>query len=112
MKLTQLSTPQERIQALQEIVKPFKQRAAKHHEAGSFTFENFNELTQSRYSALTIQKKYRRLSISLYVMLRHQESIAQADGSKALSSGWHVGITKHVGDTNGWPEDLYTTFAK
>src|SRR5699024_4889257 len=23
-----------------------------------------------------------------------------------------VGITKHVGETNGWPEDLYTTFAK
>ncbi|HEX6594234.1 MAG TPA: acyl-CoA dehydrogenase family protein [Bacillota bacterium] len=111
MKLTQLETPEQRIEALEKIVQPFKERAATYDEEGSFPFENFNDLKQSGYPALTVPKKYGGVGISLYEMIRHQETIAIADGSTALSIGWHVGITKHLGETNGWQEEMYAAFA-
>src|SRR5699024_8895488 len=44
--------------------------------------------------------------------LKLQETIAQHDGSTALSIGWHMGITKHLGETDAWDENVYKAFAK
>ncbi|MFD2044826.1 acyl-CoA dehydrogenase family protein [Ornithinibacillus salinisoli] len=111
MKLQELKTTDERIQALTEKVKPFAERAYKHDKEGTFPFENYNELKEIGYPALTIPRKFGGVGISLVEFLRLQETIAQADGSTALAIGWHMGITKHIGENSIWNEAKYQAFA-
>ncbi|MEI3613847.1 acyl-CoA dehydrogenase family protein [Pseudogracilibacillus sp. SO30301A] len=112
MKLTDLKTMDERLDLLDQTAANFLDRARKYDEAGSFPFENFAELKKINYSALAVPKEYGGLGISLYEMLKMQETIAQYDGSTALSIGWHMGITKHTGETNAWDRATYEAFAK
>ncbi|SET59052.1 Acyl-CoA dehydrogenase [Oceanobacillus limi] len=111
MKLQDLQTTQERIKALEEKVKPFSERAHKHDKEGSFPFENFHDLKEIGYPALTIPEQYGGVGISLYELILAQETIAKADGSTALAIGWHMGITKHLGENNIWNKDKYQSFA-
>jgi len=112
MDLLNLKTFEKRNQALELTVKNFAKRAEKNDAEGNFPFENFKELRELGYPALTVPKKYGGLGISLYEMIRHQESIAKGDGSTALSVGWHMGITKHLGENKIWTEEKYHAFAK
>ncbi|WP_404454752.1 acyl-CoA/acyl-ACP dehydrogenase [Virgibacillus necropolis] len=112
MKLTDFNTTEERIEALKEKIVPFIERAQKHDEDGTFPFENFNDLKEIGYPALTIPTEYGGLGISLYEMLRMQETIAKVDGSTALSIGWHMGITKYLGENQIWNEEKYAAFAQ
>ncbi len=112
MKLTDLKTMDERLELLEKTAVNFSDRAREHDEAGSFPFENFAELKKINYPALAVPKEYGGLGISLYEMLKMQETIAQYDGSTALSIGWHMGITKHTGETNAWDKATYEAFAK
>lgn len=112
MKLTELKTTEERLDLLETTAKNFFDRAQKHDENGSFPFDNFADLKRINYPALTVPKKYGGLGISLYEMLKMQEIIAKYDGSTALSIGWHMGITKHVGETNAWEKSTYEAFVK
>src|SRR5699024_12695689 len=52
------------------------------------------------------------VGISLSELLKMQEIIAKYDGSTALSIGWHMGITKHTGETHAWEEATYQSFVK
>lgn len=112
MKLTDYQTPKKRNKALAETVKSFADRARIHDEAGTFPFENFEHLKEIGYPALTIPKIYGGLGISLTEMLYHQETIAEADGSTALSIGWHMGITKQLGEEDIWKQEKYKAFAR
>ncbi|WP_164667916.1 acyl-CoA dehydrogenase family protein [Virgibacillus doumboii] len=107
MKLADLNSMEERIGLMEKTVKPFTDRAPEHDENGTFPFENFKELKEIGYPAMTIPEKYGGLGISLYEMLRHQETIAKADGATALSIGWHMGIIKHTGENNSWDDEKY-----
>lgn len=111
INLLELSTQKERIEALQEIVKPFGERALQHELAGTFPFENFNDLKASRYPALTIPKKYGGKEISLVELLELQAIIAAADGSTGLGIGWHMGVAGNVGQSGAWPDGMYEGFA-
>lgn len=112
MKLTDLETTSERIELLKQIAINFRKRAQYYDEQGTFPFENFKELKEIGYPSLTVPKKYGGLGISLVEMLKLQETIAMYDGSTALSIGWHMGITKHLGETDAWDEDVYKLFAQ
>ncbi|WP_042222219.1 acyl-CoA dehydrogenase family protein [Oceanobacillus manasiensis] len=112
MNLLDLKTKEERQAALSEIIKPFKERAAKHDEEASFPFENFKELKEARYTALTVPEEYGGAGISLSELLTLQQQIAEADGSTALAVGWHMGITKHLGENKIWEEATYRKFAE
>ncbi|ASN04588.1 acyl-CoA dehydrogenase family protein [Virgibacillus necropolis] len=112
MKLTDLNTTKARIKALEKKIKPFTERAQQHDEDGSFPFENFNDLKDIGYPALTVPKEYGGLGISLSEMIRLQETLAKADGSTALSIGWHMGITKFLGEHHTWKKEKYQAFAK
>ena len=103
MKLTELKTLDERLALLEKTAEKFAERAREHDENGTFPFENFAELRNIDYPALAVPKKYGGAGISLYEMLKMQELIAQYDGATALSIGWHMGITKHLGETDAWP---------
>ncbi|MBM7598826.1 alkylation response protein AidB-like acyl-CoA dehydrogenase [Virgibacillus halotolerans] len=112
MKLTDYHTPEERNKALAEKVKPFTERAKKHDEAGTFPFENFKDLKEIGYPALTVPQAHGGLGISLTELLHHQETIAKADGSTGLSIGWHMGITKQLGENDIWEAEKYKAFAR
>jgi len=112
MKLTDIDNMEERIALLKETVKPFSERAKENDENATFPFRNFQDLKEIRYPALTIPEEYGGLGISLYEMLRHQEIIGKADGSTALSIGWHMGLMKHLGENHVWKEEKYTEVAR
>lgn len=112
MKLTDYHTPEERNKALAEKIKPFTERAKKHDEAGTFPFENFKDLKEIGYPALTVPQAHGGLGISLTELLHHQETIAKADGSTGLSIGWHMGITKQLGENDIWEAEKYKAFAR
>src|SRR5690625_1737888 len=103
---------EERVQFLREVVKPFKKRARQHDEAGTFPVENIVELRKINYPALTVPKRFGGLGISLEEMVALQSVIAEADGSTSLSIGWHLGITKHNGETLQWGEEKFKKIAK
>src|SRR5690625_3638233 len=111
MKVTDLHTTEERISFLKKSVSRFNERAQTHDEAATVPSENFSELRAIGYPALTVPKKYGGIGISLLEMIQMQQLIAEQDGSTALSIGWHMGITKHLGETNSWSEEKYAAFA-
>jgi len=112
VKLIELATMEQRIEQLEKVVAPFAERANKHDEDRTFPFENYQDLKEIGYQVLTIPKKYGGAGISLYELIRLQEVIAASDGSTALSIGWHMGITKHLGENSIWKEDIYQAFAQ
>src|SRR5690625_7374677 len=112
VKLIELATMEQRIEQLEKVVAPFAERANKHDEDRTFPFENYQDLKEIGYQVLTIPKKYGGAGISLYELIRLQEVIAASDGSTALSIGWHMGITKHLGENGIWKEEIYQAFAQ
>src|SRR5690625_3498596 len=112
MKLTQLHTTEERLELFKETAVHFYDRAREHDENGTFPFENFSDLKKIDYPALAVPKEYGGVGISLYEMLKMQDTIAKYDGSTALSIGWQMGITKHNGETKAWSTSAYENFAK
>ncbi|RLL44834.1 acyl-CoA dehydrogenase [Oceanobacillus piezotolerans] len=112
MNLLELNTMEERIELLSKTVEPFSKRALEHDKKGIFPFENFHELQAIGYPSLTLPKDYGGLGISLYEMLCYQEIIGKADGSTALSIGWHMGIIKHLGENKAWKEETFALVAK
>ncbi|UNM96564.1 acyl-CoA/acyl-ACP dehydrogenase [Ignatzschineria rhizosphaerae] len=101
-----------RLDAIQEIAKAFKARAYQHDVAGTFPLENYADLRAVNFPALTVPKVLGGAGISLEEMLRLQAEIAKNDGSTGLAIGWHMGISKHLGETNNWDPALYAEFAK
>lgn len=105
-------TQEGRLLALKQLVKPFKARALEHDLAGTFPYENYADLRNANFPALTIPKRYGGAEISLVEMLRLQSEIAKNDGSTGLAIGWHMGISKSLGESGAWDEALYGAFAK
>ncbi|WP_088105354.1 acyl-CoA dehydrogenase family protein [Halalkalibacter urbisdiaboli] len=110
--LLKLDSTEERIQLLRKKSKPFFNRAEKHDRNGTFPKENIADLKAIDYHALTIPKKYGGKEISLYEMVRLQETIAEFDGATSLSIGWHLGIIKNLSERRNWDEDTYAELCK
>jgi alkylation response protein AidB-like acyl-CoA dehydrogenase len=90
-----------------ELADRFSERAEEVDQTGNFPFQNIEELKQSRYTGLTVPKKYGGEGISLYELVLLQERLAQGDASTALSIGWHLGIIMDLGDKEVWKENVY-----
>ena len=105
-------SPEARLDAVKEIALAFKDRAYQHDVAGTFPLENYADLRAVNFPALTIPKSLGGAGISLEEMLRLQAEIAKNDGSTGLAIGWHMGISKHLGETDAWDSALYAEFAK
>lgn len=94
------------------LAERFAERAAEYDREGSFPFENFEELKAAGYAKLTLAKEQGGDGVSLYEWLLVQERIARADGSTALSAGWHGGMMLHYRETDIWPEPSYSNFCR
>lgn len=85
----------------------FAERAPKHDLEGAFPFENFNELRDSGYLALTVPESYGGEEASIYELVLSQERLARGDGSTALAIGWHIGLLKQLHLSGACPEELF-----
>ncbi|MFZ4452931.1 acyl-CoA dehydrogenase family protein [Salibacterium aidingense] len=112
MELWKQPAMNERLKVLEKDVQPFKQRAALHDEEASFPVENIETLKDIGYTALTVPKRFGGKDISLLELVKAQEIIGKADGSTALSIGWHMGIVQNLGEQESWPEEIYASFCK
>ncbi|MFD2371593.1 acyl-CoA dehydrogenase family protein [Brevibacillus sp. GCM10020057] len=95
-----------------ELAARFAERAPLHDREGSFPFENFQDLKDAGYVALTVPREYGGEGISLYELLLIQEQLGRGDGSTALSIGWHMGLILHYRTTRSWPEELFRSFCQ
>lgn len=111
MSLFDAKNSEERVALTRTTVLPFRERASEHDQENTFPFKNIEDLKSINYPALTLGKEYGGLGISLEEMLRHQQTIAEMDGSTALAIGWHVGITKHLTEHHDWDESVFKNYA-
>ncbi|WP_026878243.1 acyl-CoA dehydrogenase family protein [Ignatzschineria larvae DSM 13226] len=104
-------SPETRLATIQALATKFKERAYQHDVAGTFPLENYADLRAVNFPALTIPIALGGAGISLEEMLRLQAEIAKNDGSTGLAIGWHMGISKNLGETDAWDAALYQEFA-
>lgn len=112
MNFLEANNEQERFTILTQMKDSFYKRAAQVDEAGSFPFENMEELKASGYTALTLPKQYGGGGITLSELLDLQQCIAEGDGATALSIGWHMGIIQSIFERKNWNHDLLTKLAE
>ncbi|MBM7097798.1 MULTISPECIES: acyl-CoA dehydrogenase family protein [Alteribacter] len=86
----------------EELSKTFSDRAAYYDENNLFPKENFNDLKQAGFLALTVPKQYGGEGLTLRQFLEFQELIATGDGATALSLGWHLGVILEAGEKQNW----------
>ena len=81
----------------------FAPRAAQHDEEGSFPYENYARLKETRYTAMTIPETLGGLGASLLERIKAQERLAMGCGATALAINMHF-------NTVGLLIDLYRKF--
>src|SRR5690625_7937028 len=59
-----------------------------------------------------MSKEYGGEGISLYDLIRFQETIASFDGNTGLSIGWHLGGVGEIYEKKVWKEDALSFFAE
>jgi alkylation response protein AidB-like acyl-CoA dehydrogenase len=85
----------------------FAERAAVIDRDGTFPYDNFAELKQAGYLALTIPEKYGGKEISLYELVVLQERLGQGDAATALSVGWHLSVLMELSVRQPWAEHTF-----
>ncbi|WP_066154050.1 acyl-CoA dehydrogenase family protein [Halalkalibacter krulwichiae] len=106
MHLHKCNTQEERRKIVKQVASAFAERAQKHDEENSFPVENIEDLKQIGYTSLAVPKSYGGQGLSISEWLPLQEIIAEADGSTALSIGWHMGLTTQIGERSNWPHHI------
>ncbi len=90
-----------------ELADRFAGRAGAHDRDGSFPFQNFRELHESGYLALTVPEEYGGRGASPLELARAQERLAQGDGSTALAATMHLALIGRLATTRPWPEERF-----
>lgn len=85
-----MTTPIDWIARARGLAPRFAERAAQHDRAGSFPFENFDDLREAGFFALTVPASHGGYEASLTTFLRAQEELAAGDGSTALAFNMHA----------------------
>ncbi|WP_227935083.1 acyl-CoA dehydrogenase family protein [Alkalihalobacillus deserti] len=106
MQLHKVTTLAERKKIIRQTVKAFAKRAKIHDEENTFPIENIEDLKNIGYTSLTVPKSFGGQGLPLSEWLPLQEIIAEADGSTALSIGWHMGIVSQLGERLHWPRKI------
>jgi alkylation response protein AidB-like acyl-CoA dehydrogenase len=83
-------TPDDWTLRARELAARFAERAAQHDRDGSFPFENFADLREAGFLALTVPAAAGGHEASLTTFLRVQEELARGDGSTALALNMHL----------------------
>lgn len=95
-----------------DLADRFAPRAAQHDRDNTFPFENFRELHEAGYLALTVPQAYGGGGISSLDLVFAQERLAQGDGSTALAASMHLALVGRLATTRLWPEPLFATVCR
>ena len=97
----------DRIELMRNLSRQFNLRAHQIDIEGSFPYANINDLKMTGYTTLTVPSSYGGKEITLYELIRLQETIAEGDGATALSIGWHMGIIMNLNEKKSWREPVF-----
>jgi alkylation response protein AidB-like acyl-CoA dehydrogenase len=95
-----------------ELADRYAERAATYDRENRFPFENFRELHESGYLALTVPEEYGGRGATPLELARAQERLAQGDGSTALGATMHLGMIGRLAETHLWPEPLFAAICR
>ncbi|MEH7378007.1 acyl-CoA dehydrogenase family protein [Neobacillus drentensis] len=112
MNFQEKDTLEERIELMRLLSKQFLLRAPHIDIEGSFPFANIQDLKNTGFTALTVPSRHGGEDISLYELIRLQETIAEGDGATALSIGWHMGIIMNLNEKSSWDESIFKYLCK
>src|SRR5207237_9773580 len=85
-----MKTRQEILQIASDLAQRFAERAAQHDAAGSFPYENYDDLRAVGYPSLTVPATAGGWGAGLLDAVLAQETLAAGDGSTALAVAMHV----------------------
>ncbi|WP_095742920.1 acyl-CoA dehydrogenase family protein [Sediminibacillus massiliensis] len=100
------------VEKIGRLADGFSERTARNDEEGLFPFENFEELKEADYLALTVPKEQGGQGANLYDFLLAQERLAQGDGATALSIGWHLGSILEIAENKSWDPTAFERLCK
>jgi alkylation response protein AidB-like acyl-CoA dehydrogenase len=95
-----------------ELAAAFAARAVAHDRDGSFPFENFEELREAGFLALTVPRRFGGPEASLETFLRVQEELAAGDGSTALALNMHLIRFGSEREAPTYPSEWFEAFAR
>ena len=90
----------------------FAQRAAQHDRAGTFPFENFEDLRTDGFYALTVPRRFGGAEAPLHTYLAVLEALAKGDGSTALSFMMHLKTFGQERESPAYPPEWLETMAR
>ena len=85
----------------------FAERAAAHDRDNTVPFENFRDLHEHGYLALTVPEEYGGRGATPLELAQAQERLAQGDGSTALAATMHLALIGRLATTRPWPEEQF-----
>ncbi|MEH7237707.1 acyl-CoA dehydrogenase family protein [Bacillus sp. JJ1562] len=106
-QLTNSTIQQNLLKQAKDLAEIFRERSANIDANGEFPYENFEDIKQLGFLALTVPIEYGGLGINLYDFLKIQEQIATGDGPTALSLGWQLGLILEVAESRNWKEESF-----
>ena len=100
------------IERARELARGFSERAAGHDRAGTFPFENFEELREAGFFGLTVPRRFGGSEASLGEYLGVLETIAYGDGSTALSFMMHLKTFGQEREARAYPPEWVERMAR
>ena len=90
------------------LIPALRERAAQHDRDGTFPHENFADIRRVGLPALVIPQEFGGWGANLLESTLTMETLAQGDGSTALSFVMHVQVMGGAVASRGWPQPLFT----
>lgn len=94
------------------LAERFATRAAAHDQANTFPHENFREMHEAGYLALTVPEEYGGRGANPLEVALAQERLARGDGSTALAATMHLILVGRLAETRAWPEPLFARLCR
>jgi len=100
------------VEICKALAAKFSARAAEHDRDGSFPFENFDDLRASGYPAWFVPARYGGGGTNLPEAVLIAETLAEGDGSTALSAVMHMQTIGGAEEKHAWPEPLFAEICR
>lgn len=91
----------------QKLAASCSRRAAEHDRAGTFPFENFEEIRASGLPRLVVPEALGGWGANLLETVRTVETLAVGDGSTALGITMHFQTLGSAAESRHWPEPVF-----
>ncbi len=99
----------EMTETIAELADGFRQRAEAHDAAGTFPYENFEELRAVGYPSLTVPERFGGMGAGMLDAVKMQEQLGMGDGSTALAMTMHVQTIGAGASGERWNPELFAS---